>query len=357
MLLLLPLLFAFELGYLYLADRFNIIDKPNQRSSHSKPTIRGGGIIFPIAWILYAVWDNGAYPWFTLGVLLISAVSFLDDLKPVAARIRLLIHLTAFILLFVELNAFQLLPWWGVVLALIIGIGIINAYNFMDGINGITGMYTLSVLIPLLLATWSNDMFSFEPMTDLANPTLTFSHLTFNIRHSIFNTPFPFLTGAILVFGFFNFRKKARCFAGDVGSVTIGFIIFFLLFSLFLRPDDTSGEPSFKWWYILYLAVYGVDTILTISYRLWLRENIFEAHRRHLYQYLVNEQRWPHLVVAALYAIVQMGINFFVQPGTNMWLAISMLIALGLLYLWVRFFAFSFHKNEKTSVRDSKKVH
>ena len=337
MFFLLTLLFLIELGYLYIADRYNIIDKPNQRSSHTRPTIRGGGIIFPIAWLLHSTWTGWSYPWFTAGVVLIAAVSFWDDLRPVSARVRLLVHVAAFTLLFVELDAFGALLWWGIVPAYVLGIGIINAYNFMDGINGITGMYTLAILMPLLAVYWV-----VASVMDAKIPAgVEASYSMLDMRHWLFDNPLIYMVCAVLVFGYFNFRKKARCFAGDVGSVSLGFIVFFLLLSLFLGKSMKGQLPAFDGKYILFLAVYGVDSVLTIVYRLWLGENIFEAHRKHLYQYLANERRWPHLVVAGLYAGVQLIINFWVLSGpVTVWTGMALLALLAGLYYWLHFYAF-----------------
>ena len=137
-LLLIPLLFLIELVYFRLADRHNIIDKPNHRSSHSRKTIRGGGIIFPLAIIIWFIFSGFQYPWFTAGLFLISLVSFLDDLNNISRRLRLFAHLTAVALAFSQLEIFAANPWM-LIPVFILFIGIINAYNFMDGINGING--------------------------------------------------------------------------------------------------------------------------------------------------------------------------------------------------------------------------
>ena len=98
-LLYLPVLTILILFYFRLAVQFKIIDRPNQRSSHSRITIRGGGIIFPIALLLQALFSRFEYPLFTSGLLLISTVSFYDDMRPLSNKIRLLIHLIAVSLL------------------------------------------------------------------------------------------------------------------------------------------------------------------------------------------------------------------------------------------------------------------
>lgn len=113
-------------------------------------------------------------------------------------------------------------------------------------------------------------------------------------------TDFNFIVYPILasvVFLFFNYRKRAKCFAGDVGSISIAFWIVFLVSKLIL---DTG---SFLW--LLFLVVYGVETVCTIIHRMYLKENIFEAHRWHLYQILSNGYKIDHRLVSVLYAVLQ----------------------------------------------------
>ena len=269
--LLVPALFAMELIYFKIADRFNIVDKPNARSSHTILTRRGGGIIFVLSAILWAATHGFAFPWFLGGILLIAGISFVDDLISVSNKIRLLCHFVAFAMMFHEWALFTTFPWWISVIALVFCVGIINAYNFMDGINGITGAYSLAGLGAL---AWVN-----------------------------FRTPFTensllwTMIASVLVFCFFNFRTRAKCFAGDVGSVAIAFAILFFLGQLMIETGDIS-------WIIL-LLVYGVDSVLTIIHRIMLRENIGEAHRKHLYQILSNELQVPHVLVSTGYFVAQ----------------------------------------------------
>jgi len=273
-LLIAVLLFALELCYFRLADRFNIVDKPNERSSHSTITLRGGGIIFPIAGVLYFCFFGCVYPLFLIGLLLIAAVSFVDDVQPLPNRIRITVHFIALFLMFVQWEFPLQYPWF-VPLALIFCAGIINAWNFMDGINGITGGYSFVVLTGLAFV----NSFQREFVdANLINVVLL----------------------SLIVFNFFNFRTKAKCFAGDVGAVTIAFVIVFVLGLLMFTEGDGSA--------ICFVAVYGVDSVMTILYRLMLRENIFKPHRRHLYQLLANERRIPHIYVSLLYSAVQAAI-------------------------------------------------
>lgn len=265
------LLLAAELFYFRLADRFNIIDKPNERSSHTRITLRGGGIVFYFGALLYFLTSRLEYPWFMLGLTLIAGVSFIDDIRSVSQKTRLIVHFTAMLLLFYQLGM-SVLPWWYIPLALVVCTGIINAYNFMDGINGITGGYSLVLFGALIYLNESGTVF--------VEPALLWTLLL-----------------AVGVFCLFNFRKRANCFAGDVGSVGIAFIILFLLGKLILKTDDPG--------YLILLSVYGVDSVLTIVHRLLLHENIALPHRKHLYQLMANELHIPHIVVSLFYMFLQ----------------------------------------------------
>lgn len=264
-------LFILEIIYFKIADKYSIIDKPNERSSHTQITLRGGGIIFYFAALAYFLTSSFEYPYFILGLTLITLVSFLDDVLTLSNKIRLSVHLISVGLLCYQVGLFNYnLLWIPVVLVLIIGT--INAYNFMDGINGITVSYSTSVLLLLALTN------HFIPFID--------SNFIY------------YILIANVVFGYFNFRQKAKCFAGDVGSVAMAFIIVFLITKLVI----TTSNPLF----ILFLLVYGLDTVWTILRRLSKKENIFKAHRSHLYQYLANENNTNKLVVASMYGIIQL---------------------------------------------------
>ena len=147
--MILILLIVCELVYFRIADKCNIIDKPNLRSSHTSITLRGGGIIFLLGMWIYSILFSFPYPWFLLGLTLIAGISFVDDIRSVSNKVRLIIHFTAMMLMFYSFGILKPELWWMIVLALILCVGIINAYNFMDGINGITGGYSLAVLLPL----------------------------------------------------------------------------------------------------------------------------------------------------------------------------------------------------------------
>ena len=301
----LVLLFLAELFYFHIADKYNIIDKPNERSSHARITLRGGGVIFYFGVLAYFLTNHFEYPWFMLALTLITFISFVDDIRSTSQALRLVFHFSAMALMFYQWGLFSL-PWWTLIIALIVCTGIINAYNFMDGINGITGGYSLVVLGAL--AYINTKIVSFVE-ADFIYTSLC----------------------AVLVFNFFNFRKRAKCFAGDVGSVSIAFIILFLIGKLIIKTED------FSW--IVLLVVYGVDSVLTIIHRLILHENIGLPHRKHLYQIMANELKVPHVVVSSVYMIVQALViagYFYFQEYSYWYLLGSILILSGTYILFMR---------------------
>ena len=299
--IILVLLFVAELFYFRVADKCNIIDKPNERSSHSRITLRGGGIIFYFGALAYFLSNHWEYPWFMLALTLITFISFVDDVRSTSQGLRLVFHFTAMALMFYQWGLFSL-SWWWILIALIICTGIINAYNFMDGINGITGGYSLVILGALAYIN--------SEITTFVEPALIDTVLC-----------------SVLVFCFFNFRKKAKCFAGDVGSVSIAFILLFLIGKLIIKTED------FSW--IILLSVYGVDSVLTIIHRLMLHENIGLPHRKHMYQLMANELKIPHVGVSLIYmgaqALVILGYFCFVRYGY--WYLLGIIVLLSGIYV------------------------
>lgn len=308
----LAVLFLVMLAYFRIADHFNIIDKPNERSSHSNITLRGGGILFYISVLMYFLFEGFQYQWFMLGLTLISLISFADDIKPQSSKLRLGIHFISMGLMFYQWDLFSL-PWYFAIIALIFCTGVLNAFNFMDGINGITGGYSLVVMSAL----WYFNNYEVQFVDN-------------NLIYS--------LMLALLVFDFFNFRKKAKCFAGDIGAISIAFSIIYLLGLLVIKTGDFS--------YIVVLAVYGVDSILTIMHRLLLKENIFEPHRKHAFQIMANELRMPHVIVSLLYAILQtvIVVGFtFVRSYSYLYLCI-IIVLLSVGYILFKKKYFQLHK-------------
>lgn len=299
------ILMAAELLYFKIADRFNIIDRPNMRSSHTSITLRGGGVVFLFGAWVYAAFFGLTYPWFLIGLTLIGVVSFVDDVHSLPDSVRLVVQFAAMFLMFYQFGILNWNDWWIVCIALIVCVGITNAYNFMDGINGITGAYSLAVMLPLI---YLNESVGFIEMPFLLVITLS-----------------------ILVFLFFNFRKKAKCFAGDVGSISMAFIVVFALGLLMLQTRDFS--------YIVFLGVYGVDAVLTIVHRIMLHENLGEAHRKHAYQLMANELKLSHLKVSAGYMLMQLAVSaglIFIPINHYLYLGLVIILLSGAYVIFMR---------------------
>ena len=264
------------LTYLKIAKRFEIVDKPNYRSSHDSITVRGGGIVFPISVFIYFIYCGFEYPLFVLAVFIISAISFIDDIKTLNTSIRLVFQFIAVMLVILQL--FPQLPLIYSPIVLFILIGGVNAYNFMDGINGITASYSLVLLSTLYYI----------------NQSILFIDSDLII----------FALISVMVFLFFNFRTKALCFSGDVGSLSIALLILFLLFKLIVF----TAQPL----YGLFLIVYTIDSGYTLISRKLNGENIFEPHRNHLYQQLVHLKGFSHLYVSFLFSFIQLVLNYLI---------------------------------------------
>ncbi|MFC2187770.1 UDP-GlcNAc--UDP-phosphate GlcNAc-1-phosphate transferase [Peijinzhouia sedimentorum] len=299
-------LFIIELVYFRIAKQYKIVDVPNSRSSHKGEIVRGGGIIFALSAICLEIYLGFPHPYFMAGLIIVSFISFVDDIHSLPNRVRLLVHFLAVALMFLDTTIIES-HWWLLIIMAIVVTGFLNAFNFMDGINGITGAYGLITIISLTII---NEFFIPFIPSELG----------------------VFVLLGLLVFNYFNFRVKARCFAGDVGSISLPFIIAFFILKLYF----ISQAPIL----ILLLAVYGVDSVNTILKRVLIGENIFMPHRTHLYQILVHKKQFSHLQVSTIYAFVQLSINVLVVSlmdipfNTQIVISISGLLFLTAIY-WV----------------------
>ncbi len=333
-LLLFVLLIVAELVYFKIADKFNIIDKPNERSSHSSIVLRGGGVIFSLSMLVWAammaVQGNWAevvsYLPFLVGLLLVAGVSFWDDVKSLPDSVRLVVQFVAMALMFWSMGIMHWNMWWIVLIALIVCVGATNVINFMDGINGITAGYSLAVLLPLFLL----------------NRELCFVEQSFLVVAII----------GVLVFCIFNFRPKgkAKCFAGDVGSIAIAFIMLFVIGRLIVLTQDVT--------YLILLLVYGVDGCLTICHRIMLHENLGEAHRKHAYQLMANELKIGHVKVSLLYMAMQLIVSLgfiYLCPNTVAahWIyMIGAIVVLGVAYVLFKKKYYHLHEAYLASIKN-----
>ncbi|WP_264566701.1 UDP-GlcNAc--UDP-phosphate GlcNAc-1-phosphate transferase [Flavobacterium sp. N3904] len=300
------LLFLFiciELIYFKIANHYNIIDKPNSRSSHTSVTLRGGGIIFPIAILTASL--LGYVSWsVALAVILVAVVSFIDDIKALPQLPRFASHAIAIGLVFYDLNLFTQ-AIWALPIVFILLIGWVNAFNFMDGINGITVLYAFFAVA-------------------------SFSFLPINLEY----LPLLITVGlSCIAFGFFNVRKKAKTFAGDVGSISMALFLGYFM----IKTIIGSGQIG----YLLFFSVYGIDAVITIFTRIKKKENILEPHRSHLYQYLANELGYSHILVSFLYAGIQLLINALLIyldfiGYLSLPIVVSFLLFQILVYVWIR---------------------
>lgn len=306
-LILIGLMWIVFRSYLFSARRLNIFDVPNSRSSHELITVRGAGILFPLAWIGFSAANGFFLPYFTTGLFLIALISFMDDVRSQTIPIRVGFHLAAIALATVELYQIHDFPWYIVPLTAAVFFVTINIVNFMDGINGMLGIQSLVFLLSMLV--YKNREAGLDFMLS-------------------YQSPFPYLFASVLVFGYYNFRKKALVFSGDVGSISTAFIMVFAIACTVLgislvTPSTVPGSVTgtfvfdgFDLRYFLLLGVFYVDAGVTILHRLLKGEKITTSHRKHLYQFLVNELKWPHLVVSTLYGVVQLGLSLLVILNT-----------------------------------------
>lgn len=264
-------LLAFEYAYFIVAKRLRIVDRPHHQSSHTGVIVRGGGVIFFVAFLIWSLshglqWGGGL-----LGLTIMAGVSFADDVHSISPKIRLICQFIAILVMFDHSGLLRNSLHVIIILA-IACVGAMNIYNFMDGINGMTGGYSLVVSLALLYA--NTKMVHFAPQSLIL-----------------------YVIAAIVIFNLFNFRRRAKCFAGDVGSLSIGFIIVYFVLVLAVKGHSMS--------WIAMLSVYMVDGGMTILHRIKLRENLMKPHKKHVYQIMANELKIPHLVVSVIYMGLQ----------------------------------------------------
>ncbi len=244
--------------------RRGMLDQPGRRRSHGQPTPRGGGVGIVVAMLvcLPGVLGSGQSPWSrglvsasVTALALIALVGWWDDRHSLPVLPRLAAQVLA-------ASAFAgallggLTSWWWLVLLLPAGVWSINLHNFMDGIDGLLALQTMFVASGLTLLAWSVD----QPALALACAALVM---------------------ATLAFWIFN-RPPARIFMGDVGSGSVGLMIF--MFSAMLWRVDA---PSL-WPVMILSSTFAVDASLTLLTRIVHGRRWYSAHREHAYQWLVR---------------------------------------------------------------------
>ncbi len=278
-------------GWRRLALQRKILDVPNERSSHINPTPRGGGVIIfavTLAFLIAGAAQSGRLVFlspFLAGAVLIAVVSWLDDLYSLPSWLRFGVHTVAAMLVIFGIGYFKnvALPFYnlsfgtwflGQVLTLLWIVGLTNAYNFMDGIDGIAGAQGLTAGIGWGLAGW------------------------------LIGDQLIFLFGGLLAATNLGFLwhnwHPARIFMGDVGSAFLGFSFAALPLLAMRQTENTGGWMVFGF---LLVWTFIFDAVLTFIRRTRRGENVFAAHRSHLYQRLVIAG-YPHNLVSLGYGIL-----------------------------------------------------
>lgn len=298
------ILLAIEIGYIPLARKNGWSTERNKRSDGHPVTVIGGGIIFYIAmviWslsmgIIYRQTEIGAN--FLVGITMLAACSFADDLMQLKVWIRLVVQFVAVLFLGFQCSLFDQPPvLWPIFM--ICTVGFVNAYNFMDGINGITAAYSIAVLG-------------------------LFLYIDTQVVHFMPGSMIVLALISLVVFGFFNYRRRALVFAGDVGSITMGYIVATALIYYILETHTLTA--------IIFVAVYGVDTFMTVVRRASEGENIFKPHRKHIYQILNYVWRAPQRSIAFGYSALQLAISAgYLMMRTHQERVVYCLIATGCL--------------------------
>ncbi len=298
--------------YQRLAIQFNIVDKPNERSSHKRVTIRGLGILICLLLPLSLIFGNLISPLYFGGLLLLGIVGLLDDKFDLSSKLRLILQMAAVILCWIGVG----LPFnfsIAVIFGILLSIGVVNTFNFMDGINGMSILTAIVFALSLIYIDVSQNVVVYPR-------TMLYVYLII-----------------LTILAFFNVRKKALAFLGDAGSLVMGLFSIIAVLSLVWQTGQFS--------YFALLLIYGVDSVGTICFRILRKENIFQAHRLHAYQMLANEKKYAHLTVSFLYAICQLLINMAVIHSESLsfdslWIFLFFLVALILTYLSLRIYYF-----------------
>ncbi len=301
---------SFFLGFLHLfvrnAHRFGFSDKPNFRSSHDYPVVRGGGIIFGLGWLIASAIEGSGFNSFNLGLLLLMIIGLWDDIKGLSSFIRLFIQ---FVSVFLMAYFFDLFSIYGIAWACILILMItylINVFNFMDGINGILGLYALTVFY----------LFFKSGLIELNSVSAYFV-----------------LFLSLITFLYFNFRQKAKVFSGDVGSLSVSFLLMGGLLHLYTNINPVLDGFELSVYLLLPISIFMMDSITTILHRLYRRENIFQSHRFHLYQIITPAFTKHHLWVSFAYALSQLAFTYFITALTD-----SRYLILSFLFLFFIFF-------------------
>lgn len=282
---------AAEWAFLRIAKARKIGAPVTERSSHTQFTPTCGGIIVPIALIAFGAWHYEVLDttwWLCIaGALVLAAVSFYDDIKPLSPGIRLFIQVAVVAGVYQQLcypQAFHIY-----LLIIILGVGTINTINFIDGITGMLGFYTI-----VLFGTFAYTLYTYIPAGNELYIQLCILVILSMVSFLVFNIP-------------------NRIFAGDVGAITIGFLAVCMCVHITIQTHNASS--------IIFFIVSLFDAGFTTLQRLFAGKNILLPHREFIYEILTSRWHLPHVVVSLSYALLQLLINalYFLIPAQQHW--------------------------------------
>lgn len=269
--------------------RREILDLPNERSSHTKPTPVGGGLVIVIVslslYVFFLSYNRYEIPWsYIIGALIVALISWLDDLFSVPVVLRFICHAFSAGIVIRALGGFSNfyfpfvgeinLYYFATVLLFFWIVWMINAYNFMDGIDGIAGLQAITASIGWILVSYKSGL----EITGLYAGILAASSIGFILLN----------------------WQPAKIFMGDVGSAFLGYT--FALMPLLAGKESPQKSPAFFIAAVLLLWLFVFDTLITVMIRIMQRRKIWEAHREHLYQKIII-RGYSHQFVAILYGI------------------------------------------------------
>lgn len=299
--------------YIKVARQFGWKVLSGTRDHQNLPVVSGAGFIFPLSvFLMFLISEELAFEPWMIGLLCLTFLSWLDDFRNLSALWRLIIHIICIGTWMIGYNIPDI-TWLWIGIILIGGAGWMNAFNFMDGINGMMVMMSLVSLGTFYFTLESASMHVFIVSQIVA----------------------------VLILAYFNVRQKAIAFAGDVGSISMGFFLGYLMWQLIY----TTG----KWEYILFFLVFAIDAGITIFLRLLKKENILQAHEQHLYQIIIKCYPEKSLMISMMYALYQLLINIMLVTllgiySNSFGTIIIFTVANILIYCYLRFY---FSKNPK----------
>ena len=272
------------------AVKKQLIDIPNNRSSHTVPTPRGGGISIVITF-LFALLFFGFFNLFSADLVWalvgagvgVALIGFIDDHDHISARWRLLVHFSCAGWALAWLGGLPPLPvfglmvdtgWFGYLLAAFFLVWLLNLYNFMDGIDGLAGIEAVTVCLSGIVLYMLVSMDSGEEI------------------------PLLLLTTTVAGFLLWNF-PKAKIFMGDAGSGFIGIVLgIFTIQAAWVMPE-------LFWGWVILLGTFVVDATVTLVRRVWRGKKFYEAHRSHAFQY-ASRQYKGHIPVSIAFGIINL---------------------------------------------------